>query len=200
LHQLIHSRSVDDRNGEWRPFREPIINNIRILSAAALAIATLSAQAQSTDAEAATHWKFGVQLGTVQDHNDTEPTAQVSLGYEIDRTWSVEALANVSLLFIRTGGQQPGDREFDSAVGARVLATLPLGERWNLVGGLGMVAFEDEVGNGTLFESTRENRTSPMVSLAATYRLGRRWSLGLETSSYTQAHTLNVGLRSEFHF
>ena len=177
-----------------------IIDNIRILAAAALAIGTLSAQAQSTDAEAATHWKFGVQFGTVQDHNDTEPVAQVSLGYDLDRTWSVEALANISMVVVRTGGQQPGQREFDSAFGARVLAALPLAERWSLVGGLGVVAFEDELGNGTLFASTREHKASPMVSLAATYRLGRRWSLGLETSSYTQAHTFNVGLRSEFHF
>ena len=177
-----------------------IINDIRISSTAALAFATLSAQAQSTDTEAATRWKFGVQLGTVQDHNDTEPVAQVSLGYDLDRTWSVEALANIRLVAIRTAGQQPGDREFDGAFGGRVLAMLPLGERWNLVGGLGVVAFEDDAGNGTLFDSTREHETSPMVSLAATYRLGRRWSLGLEMSSYTQEHTFNVGLRSEFHF
>jgi len=169
------------------------------MAAALLASAALAAQAQNTEAPD-THWKFGVQFGTVQDHSDTEPVAQFSLGYALDRTWSVEALASVSLITIRTGGQQPGDHEFDGAFGGRVLATLPLGERWNLVGGLGVVSFEDEIGNGTLFDSTREHKTSPMVSLAATYRLGRRWSLGLETSSYTQEHTFNVGLRSEFHF
>ena len=190
--------TIADENGALS--RENVINKIRIVTAAALAIATLSAQAQSTDAEARTHGRFGVQLGTVQDHSDTEPVAQVSLGYDFDRTWSVEALATISLVAIRTGGQQPGDREFDSAVGGRVLATLPLGERASLVAGLGLVAFEDEVGNGTLFESTREHKTSPMVSLAANWRLGRRWSLGVETSSYTQAHTFNVGLRSEFYF
>ena len=136
----------------------------------------------------------------MQDHNDTEPTGQISLGYDINRTWSVEALANFSLAFVRTGGLQPGDREFDSAFGARVLATLPLSDRWSLVGGLGVVQVEDELGNGTLLDNTHQYKTSPMVSLAAMYRIGRRWSLGLEASSYTQSHTFNAGLRGEFHF
>jgi hypothetical protein len=47
-------------------------------------------------------------------------------------------------VFIRIGGLREGDREFDSAVGARVLATLPVGDRWSLVGGLGVVGFRDE--------------------------------------------------------
>ncbi len=136
----------------------------------------------------------------MQDHNNTEPAAQVSLGYDIDRTWSVEALANVSLVILRDGGLQAGDREFDHAVGARVLAALPLGDRWRLVGGLGVVQFEDETGNGTIFGTDKHSKTSPMVSLSAMYRLGRRWSLGVEASTFTQAHTFNAGLRGEFHF
>jgi hypothetical protein len=136
----------------------------------------------------------------VQDRNNTEPTGQLSLGYAIDRTWSVEALANFSLAFIRDGGLQQGDREFDSAVGARVLATLPLSDRWRLVGGLGVVQFRDETGSGTLSDNVKHSKTSPMVSLAAMFRVGRRWSLGVETSSFTQAHSFNAGLRSEFHF
>jgi hypothetical protein len=39
-----------------------------------------------------------------------------------------------------------------------------------------------------------------MVSLSAMYRLGRRWSLGAEVSSYTQPHSVNAALRAEFHF
>ena len=53
--------------------------------------------------------------------------------------------------------------------------------------------FKDETGNGTLLGSDKHTSTSPMVSLAAMYRLGRRWSLGVETSSFTQAHTFNAG-------
>ncbi len=165
-----------------------------------MAAAAFSCQAQSADEVAPTHWRFGLQFGTAQDRNRTEPTGQLSLAYAIDRTWSVEALANFSLLFVRTGGLKPGDHEFDSAAGARVLATLPLGERWSLVGGLGVVYVEDEVGDDTYLGNTHFYKTTPMVSLDAMYRLGRRWSIGLETSSYTQAHTFNVGLRSEFHF
>ena len=165
-----------------------------------LAATACAAQAQSSDLASPTHWRFGVQVGTVQDRNNTEPAAQVSLGYDIDRTWSVEALANVSLLFVREGGLQAGDREFDHAMGARVLAALPLGERWRLVGGLGLVQFEDETGAGTLVDNVKHSKTSPMVSLAAMVRLGRRWSLGVEASSFTQAHTFNAGLRGEFHF
>ena len=148
---------------------------------------------------APTHWRFGVQVGTVQDHNNTEPSAQISLGYDINRTWSVEALANVSLLFMRMGGMSQGDREFDYAAGARVLASLPLSDRWSLVGGLGVVQFEDDIGTGT-GNNLPERRTSPMVSLAASYRMSRRWSLGLEVSSFTQVHGFNAGLRGEFHF
>ena len=141
-----------------------------------------------------------MQFGTAQGYNRTEPTGQISLGYDIDRTWSVEALANVSLIFIREGGPQPGEREFDDALGGRVLATLPLGDRWSLVGGVGVVQVEHDLGNAGLVGNTHEYKTSPLVSLSAMIRLGRRWSVGLETSSYTSAHTFNAGLRSEFHF
>jgi hypothetical protein len=176
------------------------MNTIRTMCAAALACASFAVAAQSEDsAVAATHWNFGIQLGTVQDHNNTEPAAQISLGYDFNRYVGVEALANVSLLFIRMGGLQDGDREFDSAVGARVLATLPLGERWNLKGGLGLVSFTDELGNGSGHDDTR-HKTTPMASLSLMYRASRRWSFGAEVSSFTGEHTFNAGLRSEFHF
>jgi hypothetical protein len=32
------------------------------------------------------------------------------------------------------------------------------------------------------------------------YRLGRRWSIGVEAASYPSAHTFNTALRAEFHF
>ncbi len=201
ISQLLRSSRRAAARRESLPFEgEQIIDNIRRLAATILCCAAIAAQAQSVEETAPTHWKFGVQLGTVQDHDKTEPVGQVSLGYAIDRTWSVEALADISLIFMRDGGLKQGDREFDSAVGGRVLATLPLGDRWSLVGGLGLVQFRDETGTGTLSDSVKHSKTSPMVSLAAMFRLGRRWSLGVETSSFTQAHTFNAGLRSEFHF
>ncbi|HEY8976001.1 MAG TPA: outer membrane beta-barrel protein [Burkholderiaceae bacterium] len=176
------------------------MNKIRILCAAVLAGASFAAAAQSGDDAAPTHWRFGVQLGTVADHNNTEPVGQISLGYDFDRTWSVEALASFSLAFVRDGGLQQGDREFNDAVGARVLAALPMGDRWRLVGGLGLVNFSEDVGVGMPAENDHVHKTSPMVSLAAMYRLGRRWSLGAEVSSFTQPHSVNAGLRAEFHF
>ena len=139
-------------------------------------------------------------MGTVQDHDNIEPAVQITLGYEINHTFSVEALANVSLLFIRTGGGRVGEREFDYAVGARALASLPLSERWSLVGGVGLARFGDEVGRGQGLEAAGEERITPMVSLAASYRVSRRWSLGLEVSSYTKVHGVNGGLRGELHF
>ena len=180
--------------------REPIIKHIHLVSAAVLACASFAAQAQSVDDAAPTHWRFGFQGGTVQGHGRTEPSVQVSLGYDIDRTWSIEALANVSALFIRMGDLRPGEHEFDSAVGARVLATLPVSDRWNLVGGLGVVQYQEDVGRDTLFGNDHDHKTSPMVSLAATYRISRRWSMGLELSSFTQEHSFNAGIRGEFHF
>ena len=180
--------------------REPIIKHVHVLSAAVLACASFAAQAQSLDDAAPTHWRFGFQGGSVQAHSRTEPSLQVSLGYDIDRTWSVEALANVSALLIRMGDLRPGEHEFDSAVGARVLATLPVGDRWNLVGGLGVVQYQEDVGRDTLFGNDHDHKTSPMVSLAATYRISRRWSMGLELSSFTQEHSFNAGIRGEFHF
>ncbi len=178
-----------------------IIKTIRLLSAAVLACASIAAQAQADDI-ATTHWKFGVQLGTVQDKNNTEPDVQATLAYDIDPTWAVEGVVNASALFIRIGGLKEGDREFDDAFGVRVKATLPVSERWSLVGGLGVVRFDDEIGHSTDFFSDNEKRhkVSPMVSLAAMYRLGRRWSLGAEVSSFTAASTVNAGLRAEFHF
>lgn len=180
--------------------REIAIKNTRILAAALLSGIALAAQAHAADGMAPTRWRLGVQLGTVQDRSNTEPTVQASLGYDIDRTWSVEALANLSMVILRDGGLQPGDREFDHAFGARVLAALPLGDRWRLVGGLGVVQFEDETGAATFGDNLHHTQASPMLSLAAMVRLGRRWSLGAEASSFTEAHTFNAGLRAEFHF
>jgi hypothetical protein len=172
-----------------------------MLFAAVLASAALGVQAQSADAAGAAAvkpFRFGFQFGTVQDHNNTEPVVQLSLGYDFDRTWSVEALGTVSLLFMRMGAMQAGDREFDSAVGARALATLPLAEHWNMVGGLGVVQFRDEVGDG--LHNITNSKTSPMVSLAMMYKKSRHWSFGVELSSYTSVHSFNAGLRSEVHF
>ena len=177
-----------------------IIKTIRILSAAVLACASIAAQAQSAPEYAPTPWRFGFQFGTVQDHDNTEPVAQISMGYEINPTWSVEALGSISLLFIRMGGMEEGRREFDYAVGARVLGTLPVSEHWNLVGGLGLVKIGDEVGRGQPLESAGHERASPMVSVSAMYRKSRRWSFGLEVSSFTALHGINGGLRSEYHF
>ena len=166
-----------------------------------MAAAAFSANAQSSDEVAPTHWRFGVQFGAAQDHGRSEPTGQISLGYDLDRTWSVEALANVSLLFVREGESlQLGEREFDDAVGARVLARLPLGDRWSLVGGLGVVQVENDIGNGDLLGYNHEYKTSALVSASAMYRLGRRWSIGVETAAYPAAHTVNTALRAEFHF
>ena len=174
------------------------MNMIRTTCAAVLACASFAAAAQS-DGPVTKPFRFGFQFGTVQDHNNTEPVVQVSMGYEFNRNVSVEALANVSLLFIRMGGLNQGDREFDSAIGGRVLGTLPLGDSWELKGGLGVVSFQDEIGTGTGHDDTH-HRTSPMVSLSAMYRLPRHWALGAEVSSFTAEHTLNAALRAELHF
>ena len=166
-----------------------------------MAAAVFSAHAQSADAMAPPHWRFGVQFGAAQDHGKSEPTGQISLAYDLDRTWSVEALANISLIFVRDGDLQAGQREFDSAVGARVLGTLPLGDRWSLVGGLGVVQVESDIGNNLIYAGNEhEYKTSALVSAAAMYRLGRRWSIGVEAASYPQAHAFNTALRAEFHF
>ena len=175
------------------------IRTIRTMCAAALACASFAAAAQSEDA-ASTPWRFGIQVSTVQDHHKTEPTAQLSVGYELNRYVAVEVLANASLLFERDGGGlREGDHEFNSAVGGRVLASLPLGDRWSLAAGLGVVRFNDDIGLGNGADPG-ENTTSPMASLSAMYRASRRWSFGAEVSSFTKQHTFNAGLRSEFHF
>lgn len=175
------------------------MNKIRILCAAALACASLTAQAQSEDREFPGHpWHFGVQVGDVQDHGKGNPVAQISLGYDIDRRFAVEALANVSLLFMREGTLQQGDSIFDDAIGGRALASLPLGENWKLTGGLGVVRFEDEIGDAG--RNVTRQKTSPMVSLSLMYRSNRRWTVGAEVASFTSAHATSVGLKGEFHF
>lgn len=177
-------------------FREPIINNIRITAAALLAASTFAAQAQSDDAP--THGHFGVQFGNVSLHSQGNPVGQVTLGYDFDKTWSVEGIGVIDLAFIRSGSLRPGDYEFNMAEGVRGLATLPLGEHVNLVAGLGIVHTSEE--QGTVNGNVTTTRTGPMVSLAGMVRLGRRWSLGVEVSSFTQLHTFNEGLRAEFRF
>lgn len=164
-----------------------------------MASASLAAQAQSAVPEGGynTHWKFGIQAGTVQDRR-TEPSVQLSFGYDIDPTWSVEALINVNALFERDGALPQGDYEFDSAYGARVLATLPLSQRWNLVGGLGIAQVHEEQGLDIYGPS--RNKTSALVSAALMYRANRHWAMGIEASTFAQSHTFNLGLRGEIHF
>lgn len=201
MYLLIHSPSVHSLATESLPFQGAfIIKHVRIVVAAALlASATLAAQAQSTTAPD-TRWHFGMQVGTVRDHADTEPVAQLTFGYDIDSIWSVEALLSASLLFERDGGALRQDRrEFDDAVGARVLAALPLSERWKLLAGLGLQQLQDERGLGDGQNETFK-KTGALVSLAAMYRANRHWSMGLEASTFAQSHTLNLGLRGEIHF
>jgi hypothetical protein len=175
-----------------------IIANIRILAAAVLACAALAAQAQSTDAAPDTHWKFGIQAGTVNDNSKTEPVLQLSFGYDIDRTWSVEALASVNLLIERDGFGSTGIYEFDHAYGGRVLATLPLSQQWSVVGGLGVVEVHEDPDLN--YHVHGRNTAEPLVSSALMYRASRRWSMGVEVSTFAQSHTLNLGLRGEIHF
>ena len=133
----------------------------------------------------------------MHDNGKTEPSLQLTFGYEFDRTFAIEALANVNLLFARDGaGSDPNGRyEFDSALGARVLATLPLSDRWNLVGGLGVVQVNEEFDLAA--RGSDRYRTEPIVSAALMYRVNRRFGVGFEVSSFS---TLNLGLRGELHF
>jgi hypothetical protein len=173
------------------------MNKIRILCAAALAGATFAAAAQSDDARD-THWHAGVQVGSVHDNGKSEPSFQLTFGYDIDRIWSVEALLNSNMLFVRDGTDPTGPYEFDSAYGARVLATVPVSGNWSLVGGLGATTVHEE--RGLALHGYDRERGGLMVSGAAMYRVNRRWSLGLEVSSFTAAHTFNAGLKGEIHF
>ena len=145
-----------------------------------------------------THWKFGFQGGTVQDNGHTEPSLQLSMAYEFNRTWGVEALFNANALFERDGAIDNGVYEFDHAWGMRALGTLPLSDRWSLVGGLGVTTVNETP--GLALHAGSHSRTGVMVSVAPTYRISRRWSMGLEVASFTQSHTLNLGLRGELHF
>ena len=170
-----------------------------MLSAAALACASLGAHAQSTPPDGAfdTHWKFGVQVGSVHDNDKTVPSLQLTFGYEFNRTFAIEALANVNALFERDGaGNNPnGSYEFNSALGARVLATLPLNDRWSVVGGLGVVQVNEQFDLAA--HGADRYRTEPIVSAALMYRVNRRFGVGFEVSSFS---TLNLGLRGELHF
>jgi len=178
--------------------RELVINNIRILAAALVAGATCAVQAQSLAAAPPAPWKFGVQIGSVHENGRTSPVAQASFGYDFDRTWSVEGLIAINMAFVRDGGDPTQPYEFDSAWGARVRAALPLSEHWSLDGGLGIATVHEE--RGLVIHGYSRDRTGALVSADLMYRVGRRWSLGLELSSYTQSHTYNAGLRGEFHF
>jgi hypothetical protein len=185
-----------------RPFTgRTTINDLRILAAALTVGASLAAQAQSTTESAPpTHWKFGVQVGTVNDNSKTEPVVQLSFGYEFDRTWSVEALASVNALFERDGANANAGSpyEFNSAVGARVLATLPLNDRWSLVGGLGVVRIDEQ--QALAVDGPSRERNGALASAALMYRTSRHWAMGVEASTFTQSHTLNLALRGEVHF
>ena len=167
-----------------------------------MASAALAAQAQSTVPDGAfdTHWKFGVQAGSVHDNGKSEPSLQLTFGYEFNPTFAIEALANVNLLFERDGNiiDDRSTYEFNSALGARALATLPLSDRWSLVGGLGVVQVNEEL--GLALHGYDRYKTEALVSAAMMYRMNRHFGLGVEASTFTQSHTLNLGVRGEVHF
>ena len=133
----------------------------------------------------------------MHDNNKTEPAVQLTFGYEFNRTFAIEALANVNLLFARDGaGNNPnGVYEFNSALGARVLATLPLNDRWSVVGGLGVVQVNEEL--DLAVRGADRYRTAPLVSAALMYRVNRRFGVGFEVASF---NALSLGLRGELHF
>ena len=104
-------------------------------------------------------------------------------------------------MVIRIGGLREGDREFDSAVGGTRAGDAAGGRSLEPGRRPGLVGLRDQVGVAEdIWTNRTESRTSPMVSLAADDRLGRRWSLGLEVSSFTVEHTFNVGVHGVFHF
>lgn len=156
------------------------------------------AQASVKEPAADTHWKFGFQVGSVHDNGKTEPDLQLSFGYDIDRTWSVEALASINLLIERDGIGSTGIYEFDHAYGGRVLATLPLSQRWSVVGGLGVVQVHEDP-DLNYFVAGRD-RTEALVCASLMYRANRHWAMGVEASTFAQSHTFNLGLRGEIHF
>ena len=165
-----------------------------------MACTSLAVHAQASAKEPApdTHWKFGFQVGSVHDNGKTEPDLQLTFGYDIDRTWSVEALASLNLLFERDGFGNTGIYEFDHAYGGRGLATLPLSQQWSVVGGLGVVQVHEDP-DLNYFVAGR-NRTEALVSAALMYRANRHWAMGVEASTFAQSHTFNLGLRGEIHF
>ena len=79
-----------------------------------------------------------------------------------------------------------------------MLATLPLSEKWNLVGGLGIVKTHEELSLDD--HGPSRDKTGALVSLAAMYRVNRHWAMGVEASTFTGSSTLNLGLRGEIHF
>jgi hypothetical protein len=176
-----------------------IIKTHHFLSIAVLAGASLAAQAQSSVPDAAfdTHWKFGVQVGSVHDNGKSEPALQLTFGYEFNRYFAVEALASFNAFFERDGaGSNPNGRyEFNSALGARVLGTLPLSDRWSLVGGLGVVQVNEQF--DLAVRGSDRYRTAPVVSAALMYRVNRRFGVGVEASTF---NSQNIGLRGELHF
>lgn len=163
-----------------------------------MACASLAAHAQAPVFETPpTNWRLGIQVGSVHD-SKTEPVAQIGFGYRIDPTWTVEALGVFNLLFVRDGATNSGPFEFDHALGARVVAGMPLNERWDLRAGVGAMSVSEE--RGLDMHGDKRDRTDAILSLTTMYRMTRHWSMGAEISTFSRTHSLNLGLRGEVHF
>jgi hypothetical protein len=175
-----------------------MINNIRIVAAAAMACASLASHAQAPEYETPpTNRRFGIQVGSLHD-GKSEPVAQIGVGYRVDPTWTVEALGIINLLFMRDGATNSGPFEFDHAFGARLVAGMPLTERWDLRAGVGVMSVSEL--RGLDIHGDRRDRTDAMLSLATMCRMTRHWSMGAEVSTLARTHAVNVGLRGEVHF
>jgi hypothetical protein len=169
---------------------------IRALAAAcALAAATTLAHA----ADDAGKFQLSYDIGVMKlDSRTWWPLAlQLNGGWRGSRYWAVEAFAVVPFVIEGNDIGHPGVYQFDNAVGARAVGYLPVNDRFEWMGAVGVAStkrHEEAPGNASA------NVTDPVLTVGAMWDRSSHLSLGITASYFTQSATPFVGFRSEWHF
>ncbi len=203
-----HPEVFRDSTGRARPEcghnralpREPIIKNIRILAAAALAGAAVLAHAADAAPAPGHHFQVGIDIGAVSLNKSSEfyPSAQITAGYRFNPNFAIEGVALTNLLFLRDGIDSNGPWEFEYFLGLRGVGYLPLDDHWELMGAAG--AGEVEQSRNLSIDGPTRHRTDGQLAAGLIYRRNSHWSMGFEASTLVRTQTINLALRGEIHF
>jgi hypothetical protein len=165
--------------------------------ATALALAAATTLAHADDD--AGKFQLSYDIGAMKlDRQTWWPLAiQLNGGWRGSRYWAVEAFAVIPFVIEGNNIGDPGVYQFDNAVGVRAVGYLPVNDRFEWMGAVGVASTKrHEEAPG----SASANVTDPVITVGAMWIRSPHLSMGITSSYFTKSATPSVGFRSEWHF